>query len=114
MTIIIYVLIDCRLALERSATVQEAIDTIGALVEAHNDDDVAAVQQCFVIAGEKEAWLLNVVGKLWAAEHIESDFRRIGSGLSLATTLTQTSAGLREKAVDLALWSGEVRPREMV
>lgn len=98
-----------RLALERSATAKEAVETIGALVEANNDDDVAAVQQCFVIASEKEVWLLNVVGKLWAAEHVKSGFRRIGAGLSLTTTITETSVGMYEKAVDLALWRGEVR-----
>lgn len=96
------------MALERAATAEEAVTTIGGLVEEHHAADVAALQQCFVIAGEKEAWLLNVAGNVWAAERIEDGFRPIGAGLSVSGTPTLNSAGLQAKALDLALWNGTV------
>lgn len=55
------------LALERSASAEEAIETISGLASEYNTD-APTVKQAFVICGEKQIWLLNVVGKLWAAE----------------------------------------------
>lgn len=102
-----------RLALERSSTVEEAIETITTLVAEHNDADTKAVQQCFILAGANEVWLLNVVGKLWAAEKLEDVYRHIGVGLSVTTKLTKSSADLQAAATDLTLWNGSVRTYEI-
>lgn len=62
-----------RLALERSSSAEEAIDTIASLVNEYNSDG-QTVKQAFVICGEKQIWLMNVVGKLWAAELLTGIF----------------------------------------
>lgn len=97
-----------RFALERATSAQEAIGIIGDQADKLNDVDVTRSQQCYVIADEKEVWLLNVAGKLWAAERIADGFRAIGAGFSVSGTPALTSPELKEKALDLGLWNGEV------
>ncbi|MBM4396775.1 MAG: C69 family dipeptidase [Deltaproteobacteria bacterium] len=48
------------LALQRSRTAREAVDTIGALAEAHG---YASEGETFSIADPREAWLMEMVGK---------------------------------------------------
>lgn len=64
-----------RLALERSASAEEAIETIAALVGVHNVADGQTIKQAFVICGENQIWLMNVVGKWWAAELLTGNLK---------------------------------------
>lgn len=58
-----------RLALERSATAEEAIETIAGLISEYNIEG-QSVRQAYVISDGSCIWLMNVVGKLWAAQVI--------------------------------------------
>uniref|UniRef100_A0A8D1XIP4 Secernin 1 n=2 Tax=Sus scrofa TaxID=9823 RepID=A0A8D1XIP4_PIG len=67
-----------RLGLERSATAKEALDVIVALLEEHGQggnyyEDAGSChsfQSAYLIVDCEEAWVLETVGKYWAAEKI--------------------------------------------
>ncbi|XP_045351152.1 secernin-1 isoform X3 [Leopardus geoffroyi] len=67
-----------RLGLERGTTAKEALDVIVALLEEHGQggnyyEDAHAChsfQSAYLIVDREEAWVLETVGKYWAAEQI--------------------------------------------
>uniref|UniRef100_A0A8C0MKR3 Secernin 1 n=1 Tax=Canis lupus familiaris TaxID=9615 RepID=A0A8C0MKR3_CANLF len=67
-----------RLGLERGTTAKEALDVIVALLEEHGQggnyyedaDSCHSFQSAYLIVDREEAWVLETVGKYWAAEQI--------------------------------------------
>lgn len=104
-----------RLGLERGNTAEEAVDVITSLLECHgqggpcteNDEDLY-YHNSFIIADEKEAWVLETSGKFWAAERVNRGYRFICNGLTIKTRFTKHSIGLFEKASELGLWDKKV------
>lgn len=99
-----------RLALERCATAADAVVTVGRLAEKHCADAVAA-KCALLICDSAEVWLLNVVGRLWAAERIADGFRHIPLGLTIGSKIDSCSDGLQQIAQDMAVWDGSVSTR---
>lgn len=98
-----------RLALERCSSAAGAVDLIGLLVEKYCPKDDVETKYGFLICDGADAWLLNVVGQLWAAEQITDGFRQIPSlGLSVGTKIDKSSSNLQQLAQDLAVWDGNV------
>ncbi|KAJ6666526.1 hypothetical protein lerEdw1_020249 [Lerista edwardsae] len=87
-----------RLGLERGATAQEALDVIVSLLEEHGqggnyyEDGSAchAFQSAYLIVDRKEAWVLDTIGKYWAAEKITGDI----SVQTMIDTLRDKASGI--------------------
>ncbi|XP_054713075.1 secernin-3-like [Uloborus diversus] len=100
-----------RLGLERSGSAREAVDVITNLLEAHGQGGPCSdlhpdltYHNSFLIADNKEAWVLETAGKLWAAEHVTSGCRNISNCLSIGTKMDLMSGGLKEHAQSNGLW----------
>lgn len=99
-----------RLALERCSSATDAVDFIGLMIERYcsKDDHHLSTKYGFLICDGSNAWLLNVVGQLWAAEQISDGFRQIPLELSVGTKIDKSSSNLQQIAQDLAVWDGIV------
>lgn len=99
----------CRLALERSSTSEGAIETITNLIDEYGSGQVgeAGSAFAFVICDPNSAWILNIVGKLYAAEKINDQFRCI-TGLTIETKIDKCSKNLEDECKALSLWDGSV------
>ncbi|XP_059621805.1 secernin-1 [Phlebotomus argentipes] len=95
-----------RLGLERGATAAQAVEAIGALVEKHGQEGKDAPRSAFVACDAGEAWLLSVVGNLWAAERLTEGFHACPRGLNVRTRIDKSCADLRDKAQSLGVWDG--------
>lgn len=70
-----------RLGLERGSTAKEALDVIVALLEEHGQggnyyedaDSCHSFQSAYLIVDREEAWVLETVGKYWAAEKVTGE-----------------------------------------
>ncbi|MEE8397679.1 MAG: C69 family dipeptidase, partial [Desulfobacterales bacterium] len=78
-----------RLALERSATSAQALETIVGLLSDHGQGGACGYQDkkqfyhnSFIIADSKSAWVLETAGHLWAALEIR-DAYSISNGLTI-------------------------------
>lgn len=60
-----------------------------------------------LICDASEAWILDIVGKMWAAEKLSSGLRKVPCGLGVATQIDKSSDGVANKAQDLNLWDGQ-------
>ena len=77
-------LLSFRLGLERGSTAKEALDVIVALLDEHGQggnyyEDPASChsfQSAYLIVDREEAWVLETVGKYWAAEKITGEWVR--------------------------------------
>lgn len=98
------------LALERATTADEAINVISWTVEKYGSDVVGkdAPTFCFVICDTASAYLMNVIGKLWACEKLEES-RSISSGISISTKIDKSSSDLKNNLQSVGLWDGSVR-----
>lgn len=71
-----------RLGLERGSTAKEAFDVIVALLEEHGQggsyyEDAGSChsfQSAYLIVDREEAWVLETVGKYWAAEKVTGEW----------------------------------------
>ena len=97
-----------RLALERSESAENAVDVISNLINKHNQDEPAdaSPKYGFFICDTKEAFVLNIVGKLWAAEKISEGFKAFGKGFAVTTKIDKKSDGLEDKLKELGLFDG--------
>lgn len=98
-----------RLALESSQNSEAAIETITKLIEEYEVHNVEG--KCifaFVICDPHSAWILNIVGKLWAAEKINDQYRSIGSGLTIEDKIDKCSENLKDELKSQLLWDGTV------
>lgn len=78
-----------RLALERSSTARNALETIVELLKAHGQGGVCgykdrkmAYHNSFIIADPTEAWVLETAGDMWAALKVKS-FYAISNKLTI-------------------------------
>lgn len=106
--ILISIFYPFRLVLERADSAETAVEVISSLINQYNPDEPvdSAPKYGFFICDTKEAYVLDVVGKLWAAEHITEGFRAFGKGFSVATKIDKKSEGLEEKLKELGLFDG--------
>jgi len=81
-----------RLALERSGTAQNALETIVGLLSDHGqggicgyEDKRMAYHNSYIIADPEEAWVLETAGELWAALKVDT-FYSISNGLTIGET----------------------------
>lgn len=104
------------MGLERGNTAEDALNVITILLEKYGQggpcsefDDSHFYHNSFLIVDCKEAWVLETSGKLWAAEKVESGYRNISNCLSITTKIDKHSEGLKEKALNMGLWDGQVK-----
>ncbi|GAB5568651.1 secernin-3 isoform X1 [Prionailurus iriomotensis] len=103
------------LGLERGTTAKEALDVIVALLEEHGQggnyyEDAHAChsfQSAYLIVDREEAWVLETVGKYWAAEQITEGVKCICNQLSLTTKIDAQHPELRSYAQSQGWWTGE-------
>lgn len=96
-----------RLGLERGATAREALQVITELLERYGQWGSAMVgtphaegsyDNAFVIADPREAWVLETIGRDWAARRLSSGVATLSNDLSIRTDADVTSSGLRTAA----------------
>jgi dipeptidase len=92
-----------RLALERADTAAHAVDTITTLLEQHGQGGSCGhlVSRCydnsFIIADQREAYVLETVGRMWAVERAEG-VRAISNAYSIGRGFMRASPSLIEHA----------------
>jgi dipeptidase len=93
-----------RLALERAATADEALDVIVDLLETYGQSGNSGLHplyyhNSFLIADRKAAWVLETAGKHWAAEKVV-DVRSISNLITIGKTWDRASDGLVSHALE--------------
>ena len=93
-----------RLALERSATAAQALETITGLLSDHGqggicgyEDKRFAYHNSFTIADPREGWVLETAGPLWAAVKVK-DFYSISNALTIAEEFDEVHPALIDTA----------------
>lgn len=93
-----------RLALERSATATNALETLVDLLAEFGqggicgyEDKRMAYHNSFLIADPREAWVLETAADLWAAVKIK-DYYSISNGLSIGEAFDESHPRLIENA----------------
>ncbi|XP_062984733.1 secernin-1 [Elgaria multicarinata webbii] len=102
-----------RLGLERGATAKEALDVIASLLEEHGqggnyyeDGNLChAFQTGYLIVDRKEAWVVETIGKYWAAEKITEGVKCICNQLCLTTKIDAEHSELRSYAESQGWWT---------
>lgn len=93
-----------RLALERAATAEEGLRTITSLLETHGQGGNCGFahpfyyHNSFLIADLKEAWILETVGRQWAARRVHN-IGAISNRLTIGDEWDLRSDGLIEDAM---------------
>jgi secernin len=94
-----------RLALERAETAHRALEIIVQLLETYGQGGNCSFRHktyyynSYIIADPQEAWVLETVGKQWAAKRVQ-DVRTISNGLTIGSEWDEASPGLVEYAVE--------------
>ncbi|XP_020636016.3 secernin-1 [Pogona vitticeps] len=104
-----------RLGLERGATAKEALDVIVSLLEEHGQGgnyyedgkSCHSFHSAYLIVDKKEAWVLETIGKYWAAEKITEGVKCICNQLSLTTKIDAEHPELRNYAESQGWWSAD-------
>lgn len=103
-----------RLGLERSETAEKAVDVLTNLLEKYGqggncmEDKVTfTYYNSFLIADRKEAWILETIGKYWAAEKVAEGVRNISNQLSITTKINKEHPDLRSYAKERGWWDGK-------
>ena len=93
-----------RLALERSASAPQALETIVGLLADFGqgglcgyEDKRMTYHNSFIIADPSESWVLETAGQLWAAVKIK-DFYSISNGLTIGEDFDESHPRLIENA----------------
>jgi dipeptidase len=94
-----------RLALERSKTATEALETIVSLLETHGQGGVCGFEDkkmkyhnSYLIADLSQAWVLETADKFWIAEEVQ-DVRTISNCLTVESHYDKIHPGLIDHAV---------------
>ena len=93
-----------RLALERAASAEEALEVIIALLEIYGQGGNHGLHPLYyhnslLIADRKDAWVLETAGKHWAAEKVR-DVRSISNLITIGKTWDRASTDLVSHALD--------------
>ena len=97
-----------RLALERAKTAPEAVEVIADLLEefgqggSHIQPGHLYYHNSYLISDSQESWVLETVGKQWAARQIKPIYS-ISNLLSLENNWDRSSSGLEEFMVERGL-----------
>lgn len=104
-----------RLALERSARAQQAVDTIAELVERHGqgtaagagDEPEAGGQDfAFLVADAKDAFLVEAAANYWVYQQAHS-VRAAGNAPSVRQDWDRIARGLAGHAIEQGWWPGD-------
>jgi secernin len=103
-----------RLALERSQNARQAVDLMGHLVEQYGqfgsgvpmkEHAVGGYDNSFIVADPNEAWIVEAVGRRWAAKRITHAFDSISNQPSIRTEWDRGSSDLEAYAIRNGWWS---------
>ncbi|TNC27584.1 carcinine hydrolase/isopenicillin-N N-acyltransferase family protein, partial [Amycolatopsis alkalitolerans] len=79
-----------RLALERAATAEEAVNVLTGLLERYgqgggcgHEDRNFTYHNSFLVADRRGAYVVETAGQLWAVEHVRVGARSISNGLTI-------------------------------
>ena len=99
-----------RLGLERSETARQALEVITGLLETYGQGGPGhlgttfSYDNSFLIADPAEAWVLETVGKQWAARQVES-VGSISNHLTIEDHWSLSSQDMEEYAVERGWWT---------
>lgn len=98
--------------MERSESAEKAIDVITQLIDQYNaGDDDSSVENLpkygFFICDKSDVYVLDICGKMWAAEKVDDTYRAFGNSFSVKTKIDRKSEGLEEKLRELGLLEGD-------
>ena len=102
-----------RLALERSQTAQQAVGVMGELIERYGQfgsgvptksHREGGYDNSFIIADPHEAWVLEAVGKRWAARCTSQGYTSISNQPSIRQQWDLASRDLQAFAVEQGWW----------
>lgn len=94
-----------RLALERASSARAALDVITNLLAQYGQGGSCGFKHAtyyhnsFIIAGPREAWVLETAGKHWAAERVK-DIRTISNGITIGNQFDLSSPDLVSHAIE--------------
>lgn len=94
--------------LERSENVDSALDVVTKLIDEYNEEvsvDVSP-KYSFFICDMNAAYVLDIFGKVWAAEKITEAFRAFSNGFGVTTKIDKKSENLEDKLKDMGLYDG--------
>lgn len=95
-----------RLALERADTAQKALEVIVALLETYGQSGDCGFRHpfyyhnSFLIADPREAWVLETVGRMWAAQRVTAGVRAISNKLTIGHEWDQAAPDLVSYALE--------------
>lgn len=97
-----------RLTLERASSASDAIDVLVSLNDQYGPagETKDAPKAAYVVCDPNEAWVLNVVGSLWAAQKVSSGSLSLKPGLSVGTQIDRCSDDLQSKLQASGVWDG--------
>ena len=107
-----------RLALERSQTARQAVEVMGELIERYGQfgsgvptksHREGGYDNSFIIADPHEAWVLEAVGKRWAARCTSHGYTSISNQPSIRDQWDLASRDLKAFAVEQGWWSNDER-----
>lgn len=102
-----------RLALERSTTARQAVEVMGGLVEQYGsfgsgvpgkDHASGGYDGSFLIADPREAWIVETIGRRWAARRFAQGTTSISNQPSIRAAWDLGSQDLAQYAVEMDWW----------
>ncbi len=105
-----------RLALERSRTAREAVETIGSLLEKYGQFGSGmplqpvtegAYDNSFIVADPREAWVVETCGRRWVARKFSSGTTSISNVPSIRTQWDLAAKDLVEHAIKRGWWPAD-------
>ena len=105
-----------RLALERSRTAEEAVRTIGQLLERHGQFGsgmpmqpavLGAYDNSFIVADPNEAWVLETCGRLWVARRQKQGTTSISNVPSIGREWDLACDDLVSRIVEQGWWPAD-------
>ncbi len=109
-----------RLGLERGRTARAALDAMTDLLERHGQwgsgvpacgDETGAYDNSYIVADPREAWVLETVGRRWAARRFTSGAASISNEPSIRTAWDLGSRDLEAYARDRGFWPRDATER---
>lgn len=102
-----------RLGLERGRTAAAAVEEMGALLERYGQFGSAGpakghteggYDNSFIVAGKREAWVLETAGRRWVAARTGAGYASISNEPSIRSEWDASSADVEEHAIRRGWW----------